>query len=58
MKNFLKIFSSSGYLSICKNKCDPVIPSGDTCDERILQSNHMKTFPAIAQEQEFPRFAK
>ena len=29
-------------LAICphaKNKCDPVIPSGDTCDQRIMQSN-------------------
>ena len=32
-----------------------VIPTGDICDQRILQSNCLKAFPAITQEQEFPQ---
>ena len=43
-------------LAIClyaKNTCDPFIPWGDICDQRILRSNWLKAFPAIIQEQEF-----
>ena len=45
-------------LTIClhaKNKCNPVIPSADICDYRILQSNWLKAFLAIIQEQAFPQ---
>ena len=37
-----------------KNKCDTVIPSGDICAQQILQSNWLKAFLAIIQEQ-FPQ---
>ena len=49
-KIWLKFFP---LLAIClhaKNQCDPVIPSGDICDQRILQSNWLKAFPGITQE--------
>ena len=36
-----------------KNQCDPVISSGGICDQRILQSNRLKAFPAITQKQKF-----
>ena len=36
-----------------KNQCDPVIPSGGICDQRFLQTNWLKAFPAITQGQEF-----
>ena len=32
-----------------------VIPPGDIRDQRILQSNCLKAFPAVTQEQEFPQ---
>ena len=44
------------FLVIClyvKNQCDPVISSGGICDQRILQSNRLKAFPAITQKQKF-----
>ena len=44
-KIYLKSFSYSGS----------VIPSQDICDQRILQSNWLKAFPAITQEQKFPQ---
>ena len=37
----------------CKDQCDPVILSGGKCDQRILQSNWMKTLPGTTQEQKF-----
>ena len=40
---------------VAKNKCDLVILSGDKYDLRILQSNWLKAFPAITQDQEFPQ---
>ena len=46
------------FLAIClhtKIKCDLLIPSGNICDQRILQFNLLKTFLAIIQEQEFPQ---
>ena len=42
-------------LPIClhaKNQCDPIIPSGDICDQRILQSTWLKGFLILAKEQE------
>ena len=36
-----------------KNQCDPVIPSGGICDQRFLQTNWLKAFPAITQGKEF-----
>ena len=45
-------------LAIClhdKNQLDPVNPLGDICDQRIVQSNWLKEFPAIIQQQEFPQ---
>ena len=39
MENLVDIFP---FLVIClqaRNKCDPVTPSGDICNKRILQSN-------------------
>ena len=38
-----------------KNQFDPVIPSGDICDQRILPSNLLEAFPATTKEQEFPQ---
>ena len=41
-------------LAIClhaENQCDPVIPSGDIYDHRIMQSDWLKPFLAITQEQ-------
>ena len=53
MKSLIEFFfSSSGYLATCK-KCVSFIPSGDICDQRILQSNWLKAFLAITQGQEF-----
>ena len=37
-----------------QNHCDPAIPTGYICDQRILQSNWLKVFLAITQEQELP----
>ena len=48
-------FFTSGCLNAKNNVCDPVIPSGDRCDLRILQSHWLKAFPAITQEQGFPQ---
>ena len=45
-------------LAIClqaKKQRDPVIPSGDKCDQRILKSTWLKAFAAISQDQEFPQ---
>ena len=53
MENLVEFFS---LLTIClqaKNQCDPVIPSGDIWDLRILQPNWLKAFPAKTQEQGF-----
>ena len=55
-KIWLKYFYSS--LAFClhvKNRSDPVTPTEDICDKRTLQSNWLKAFPAITQEQEFPQ---
>ena len=35
------------------NQLFPVISSGGICDQRILQSNRLKAFPAITQKQKF-----
>ena len=45
--------SLAAYLH-AKNQSDPVILSGDICDQRILQSNWFKAIPVITQEQELP----
>ena len=50
------VFFFFTFLVIClyvKNQCDPVISSGGICDQRILQSNRLKAFPAITQKQKF-----
>ena len=49
--SFYTIFSDIATLA--KNQCDSAIPSGDICDQRILQSNWLKAFLAETQEQEF-----
>ena len=45
--------SLAAYLH-ARNQSDPVILSGDICDQRILQFNWFKAFPVITQEQGFP----
>ena len=55
IKYWLNIFV---LLAIClqaKKQRDPVIPSGDKCDQRILKSTWLKAFAAISQDQEFPQ---
>ena len=54
MKNFVDFFFLF-WVSTSKNQIDPTIPSGDRCDQRILQSNWLKAFPAVTQKQEFPK---
>ena len=56
MKNCFFFVFFFTFLVIClyvKNQCDPVISSGGICDQRILQSNRLKAFPAITQKQKF-----
>ena len=52
MKFFLPLAILAIYLH-GKNQCHPDVPSGDIYDQIILQSNWLKDFPAITQEQEF-----
>ena len=54
MKNLIEFFFLFWFsIYKLKNQCDLVNPSGGTCDQIILQSNLLKTFSAITQEQEF-----
>ena len=49
MGNLVEMF----FLLLAIRHCDPVISSKNICDQTILQSNCLKAFLVITQEQEF-----
>ena len=51
-KIWLNVFLLLAMCLQVKNQCDPVNLPGDICDQRILQSNWLKAFLVITQEQE------